>query len=190
MQQRESIVYPLVLAGALAAVSFWLQQFVSVRSEPGDTDFRYSPDIIVEDFQARTLDQHGRLEYVLTAKKMSHFPDDEFTSLVKPSLTRMRDGAPPLQLDSEKGLVTNNGAQVYFIGGVHARADKGADPGFSLRSELLQVTPAQNRITTNRTVELIRDGTTIRAGSMDANTQTRIIKLGSRVVAHYELEKK
>ena len=86
--------------------------------------------------------------------------------------------------------MTGNGEQVYFIGRVHARAEKGADPGFSLRSELLHITPAQNRIRTDRAVELTRDGTTIHAGSMDANTETRIIKLGSRVVAHYELEKK
>jgi lipopolysaccharide export system protein LptC len=187
---REGIIYPLVLAGGLAAVSFWLQQFVSVRGQPGDADFRHAPDIIVDDFQARTLDQNGRLEYVLTARKMTHFADDDFTSLVKPSLTRMRVGDTPLKVDAEKGLVTGNGEQVYFVGRVHARAEKGADPGFSLRSELLHITPAQNRIRTDRAVELTRDGTTIRAGSMDANTETRIIKLGSRVVAHYELEKK
>ena len=186
---RDSLIYPLVLAGGLALVTLLLQQFVSVRGTSNDVAFSHTPDIIVEDFKARTLDQNGQLEYLLTAEKMSYFQNDESTSLIKPSLTRTRPGASPLVVDSDRALVTRNGEQIHFIGHVLARtADDGKD-GFTLRSELLQVIPGLHLIVSDRPVELTRSGTVVRAGSLNANTLTRIIQLGSRVVARYDPSK-
>jgi lipopolysaccharide export system protein LptC len=188
MIHRESIWYPLALAGGLAAVSFWLNQFAQIGNREGEAFWLHEPDFIVEEFQARAINRQGDLEYLLSASKMLHYPDDETTRLERPKLTRYTPGAAPIHVASERGLVTEKGDQVYLIDKVLLRREAWADQKeLTLETELLQATPDQHRLRTDKPVVIREDGLTIHATGMEANTESRIITLKSRIRATYEV---
>jgi lipopolysaccharide export system protein LptC len=132
---------PVLLLGALAALTYWLDAQVQAPSGRRDGSSRHDPDLFLQDFKAITFDDKGRPRETLFAARAEHFPDDDSAELVKPSLALSETGQPTLTITADRGRMDGDRNQGEFIGhvtaervvpeanangGASAKADKGA----------------------------------------------------------------
>ena len=72
---------PVLLLGALAALTYWLNAQVRLGGPSFDGSGRHDPDIFVENFKAVNLDKDGQVRQALVANRARHYPDDDTTAL-------------------------------------------------------------------------------------------------------------
>lgn len=177
---------PLALAGALAFMTFWLGQLGRL-SLPTDTGgFGHDPDYIVENFQATAFDEKGLPRHVLSARKLTHYMDDDTARIESPLYTQYVPNRPEVSVKSRRALVSPGGEHVYFLEDVHmeraATADRAA---MVLKTEYLHVTPDAKRMQTDRGVTVHQAGSNIVAGAMMVEGQENSILFSQRVRSVY-----
>ena len=73
---------PVLLLGALAALTYWLNAQIQVAGPTFDGSGRHDADVFVDNFKALSLDSDGRIRQALVAKRARHFPDEDRKSVV------------------------------------------------------------------------------------------------------------
>jgi len=109
---------PVLLLGALAALTYWLDAQVQAPSARRDGSSRHDPDLCLQDFKAITFDAQGRPRETLLAARAEHFPDDDSAELTKPSLALSETGQPTLTITADRGKMDGDRNQGDFIGNV------------------------------------------------------------------------
>ena len=176
---------PVLLLGSLAALTYWLNAQVHVVSPAFDGSGRHEPDLFVENFKAFNLDQEGRVRQALTAKRADHFPDDDTTEFEDPVITFTDPGKPRLNVTADRGKITGDRENAYFIGHVKAvreaaAGDTGSGP-VTMTSEFLHVIPNEEKIVTDRPVTITDPRGIINATGMELDNKTRTLRFKSRV---------
>ena len=100
MKHWPSHLFPLILLGLLAALSFWLQKTVDRDETPKTKVVRHDADATVENMSARRFDENGQVKYRLVAPFMQHFADDDSSELDLPTLVTYRPDAPPVTMNT------------------------------------------------------------------------------------------
>jgi lipopolysaccharide export system protein LptC len=189
-RDRFAIWFPLGLVLLLALLTFWLNRMVQEPPPKKDGSGRHDPDYWVENFTATRLGADGKPRHVLTARKMTHYPDDDSTHLEQPRFSGFEAGKAPMHIQARRGLVSRDGEHVHFTGDVVAiREPQGNKSQLSLATSYLHIIPDQDRALTDRAVTIRDANITVTAVGMELNNRTRIIKLFSRVKARYEKPK-
>lgn len=115
MKFRSSL-FPLLLVGVLAALTFWLQRI----AEPGNADVsghkRHDPDFIIDNFSVRRFGPEGNLQHTLRSIRMVHYPDDDSTVATLPDVTFHR--VPPSRLSADSAWVSTDAKEVRLDGNV------------------------------------------------------------------------
>ncbi len=178
---------PLVLAGALAAFTYWLDRFAHGPERDVVGPSRHDPDYIVDKLSAVRLGENGSARYSLDAVKMVHYPDDDATLLTSPKFTSYSSPKAPLMVTANEGVVTSQGDHVYFQDNV--RVTRAAYEGSSelvMRTTFLDVIPELHIARTDRAVTVSDDVNTVTAVGLEVNSETRVIKLLSNVRGSYD----
>lgn len=179
-------VFPVVLLGLLAALSFWLARSVEMPEARLSGKQRHDPDAFVDNFQVRRLDAEGALQYRLTAPKMQHFPDDDSSVLSQPKLEYFRDRAPSMTLSGQNGFVASKGETVFFWGDVMAtRAAAGERAEMVARMPDLTVQPDEGIAFTDSPVEINQGRSWLKGVGMHLNNNTSVLSLKSQVTGTY-----
>jgi len=78
---RYTILAILIIAAIFA---LWLQEDVKKKPPPGtQTDLRF-PDYFMENFSISSMNSQGSPEYILSARKMQHYSDEDYSELELP----------------------------------------------------------------------------------------------------------
>ena len=182
MKARTNTLFSLTLAAGLAALTLWLERIVEVPRGAQPNALEHDPDFIVEQFTATSLDQAGRPEYRLAARRMTHYPDDETTELEEPHLVQYREGGPPVRISAERGTVTKDGDEVRLYGNVVVvREGTKGRPPLQVETTFLQVFPKQDVARTPEAVVISEGASRLTGVGMDYNTKTRQLELKARV---------
>lgn len=148
-------VFPLLLVVVLAGLTFWLERATQVegpKNKPGAS--RHAPDVIVENFELKRFDATGRLQHVLTAARMTHFPDDDSAELVEPLLSYIGK-VGPTQVRAKAAHVSKDGKEVLLRDNVLLRREAvPGSPEMSLATSLLWVYPEDELARTDRAVRI------------------------------------
>jgi len=178
---------PLVIAGLLAAVSFWLGRLAQVPVSMDMGGFGHDPDYIVEAFQATAFDIAGKPRYRLSAEKMTHYMDDDTTVLEQPRFLREISGQPTWRAASSRGLVSSNGENVHLLDDVRIeRDDGGQSPPLVLTTDYLWVIPEADILRTDKPVTLRQGASQVVAGGMEVDGKQRTLEFAGRVKGIYE----
>jgi lipopolysaccharide export system protein LptC len=178
---------PLLLAGALAAFTYWLDRFAHGPERDLVGPSRHDPDYIVEKISALRLGETGSPRYALSAAKMVHYPDDDATLLTLPRFVSYSSPKAPLTVTANEGVVTSKGDHVYFQDDV--RVTRAAYEGASellMRTSFLDVIPELHVARTDREVTVSDDAGMLTAVGLEVNSETRVIKLLSKVRGSYD----
>ena len=185
--ERLPAIFPVLLLGALAALTFWLDQVVQPPPRAPDGASRHDPDYIVENLTALSTNEAGKAAYTLSAAKMVHYPDDDTTHLTQPRLISYRSVEAPVTITSKEALVSSNGENVFFKDDVKVtRAAYGDQSEMVMVTTYLHVIPDDNIAKTDRPVTITDAATVVNAVGLELNSETRILKLHSRVRGTYD----
>ena len=181
-RDRASSLFPLLLILTLAAGSLWLEHAVQAPERDRSGKMRHDPDFIAEDFGITKMSASGKPEYILSAARMVHYPDDQTTDIVEPRLVQRHDKAAQIVIRADRGLISRNGDQASFFGNVVVVRE--ASPGRSelrMQTEYLQIDPDRDLAHTDKPV-IITEGNSRLAGvGMQLNNKTRQFTLLSQV---------
>jgi lipopolysaccharide export system protein LptC len=189
-RERASNLFPLLLILALAAASLWLERAVQAPEHDNSGKTRHDPDFIAEDFGITKMDLAGKPEYIVSAERMQHYPDDESTSVVAPHLVRRHDNANPIVISAERGLIVKNGEEARFYGNVVAVREAGRGRSeLRMQTEYLQVVPDLDLARTDKPVIITEGRTSLSGVGMEFNNRTQQFALQSRVRGTFDAGK-
>jgi len=189
-RDRASSLFPLLLMLALAAASLWLERAVQAPERDKSGKFRHDPDFIAEDFSIAKMGITGEPEYILSAERMQHYPDDESTSVVAPRLVQRHDNANPVVIRADRGLIAKNGEEANFYGSVVVVREAGRGQSeLRVQTEYLQVVPDRDIARTDKPVIITEGRSRLSGSGMEFNNKTRQFALQSQVRGTFDARK-
>lgn len=188
MLQRPAIFFPLILAGLLAIITYWVSQSVEQQSPRINGSNRHDPDYTMNNFVTTRTDKTGRLRYVLAATEMVHYPDDDSTVLQRPRFTQFTTNKPYTQIQSLRGYVSSDGEEIELVDDVKVVRQAWGEKGeMQVLTEKLVILPNQEIAKTNSPVVIKQaPKTVIHATGMVYDKKNQTVRLLKRVKVHYE----
>jgi len=184
---RLTTAAPLLLAGMLAALTFWLDRIAQGPARDLIGPSRHDPDFIVEKLTGVHMGESGAARYSLSAVKMVHYSDDDTTLLASPKFVSYGSSKTTVTVTASEGVVSGKGDHVYFQDDVRVtRAALEGERELVMRTTFLHVVPDQHLAMTDRLVTLSDEVNTVTAEGMEMNSETRVIKLLSKVRGMYD----
>lgn len=179
---------PVLLLGALAALTYWLDSQVQPPAPRVDGSNRHDPDLFVERFRAISLDALGRPAQSISGKRAVHFADDQTMQFDEPMLAQTEAGKPAFRITAQQARLTGNREEIFFEGHVRAMreagpATKGEAPSgpILVTTEYLHVIPNKEIARTDRAVIIEEPRGIIRAVGLELDNKAKILKLKSAV---------
>lgn len=188
MKGRSPIIFPLIVLGVLAIITFWIDSTVKLGLSKLDGSNRHDVDYFVENFVTTKTDLNGNLRNMLAATEMRHYPDNDTTELVRPRYTQYGENKPYTQIEAQKGFVSANGEEVEFKGNVIIVRQAFEGRGeMHLKTDYLKVLPKTEYASTESDVVITQDPKTVIHGTgMIYDKNEKDFTLKKRVRVHYE----
>lgn len=170
-------LFPLLLAGTLAALSYWLDLASRAPDLAQSGKLRHDPDTIVENFEVRRYDAQGTLQHTMIAERMIHYPDDDSAEVSAPRLIWHRP--PPTTLTAGKAHITSKGEHVELIDDVRiTRAGPAGGPATTLLTARMDVWPDDEIAKTTTPVTITQGASRIHGeGGLNADQKSLIYVL-------------
>jgi lipopolysaccharide export system protein LptC len=180
---------PVLLLGALAALTYWLDAQVQSSSRRDDGSSRHDPDLYIERLSAVSFDVEGRVRQMLAATRAEHFPDDGSVELTAPILALTDPGKPRISITAETGVVSGDREIVTLRGRVRATRDaapatardKNPAGEATFATDQLRVIPKDARAETDGLVTIQEAHGIIQGVGMVLDNNTRTVRLKSAV---------
>lgn len=188
MLQRPAIFFPLILAGLLAFITYWISQSVERQSPRISGSNRHDPDYTMNHFVTTRTDKTGQLRYVLAATEMVHYPDDDSTVLQRPRFTQFTTNKPYTQIQALRGYVSSDGEEIELVDNVKVVRQAWGEKGeMQVLTEKLVILPNEEIAKTNSPVVIKQaPKTVIHATGMVYDKKSQTVRLLKRVKVHYE----
>jgi lipopolysaccharide export system protein LptC len=175
----------------LLGVTYWLDQQTQPELEKTVSAKRHDPDAIVDNFSATRLNDQGTPRFIMTAKRMQHFPDDDSSTLEMPHLTSLSAEHPAIHATAEHGILSSKGDEVFLRGDVEILREASAQQDkFTLQTEFLHILTDRDFLNTDRAVTAIDTHHIVSAMGLEMDNKARTIKLLSQVRSEYVPNKK
>jgi lipopolysaccharide export system protein LptC len=131
-----------LLLAALAALSWWMPNALVAPAALLDQRTRHDPDYYIENFTATAMDEHGAKKYLLTARRLTHYPDDLTAYLTQPRLVQYKPGTAPIHTAADHGQITHDSKYLLMRGNVRvvqSPGPAGGPAGAELRTQELRI---------------------------------------------------
>lgn len=169
-------LFPLLLAGLLAGMSFWLEMASRAPATTNDGKSRHDPDYIIQNFEVRRFNPEGHLQHTVVAEQMRHYPDDDSTVVTAPHITYHRD--PPTYVSAREAWVSSKGEHVTLIDDVHVRRSGiGNKPDTILTTSRLEAWPDDEVAQTDVPVTITQGKTEVQGSGLRVDNKTSIYTL-------------
>jgi lipopolysaccharide export system protein LptC len=180
---------PVLLLGALAALTYWLDAQVQAPAARRDGSSRHEPDLFLQDFKAVTFDAGGKPREALSAGLAQHFPDDNSAELSNPTLSLTEPGRPTLTIRADRGSITGDREHGEFAGHVHVEREADPQPAqgqgpsgpVTLDTDTLQVLVKEQRVHTDSPVTIEEPRGIIRGRGLDFDNKAKRVRVRSQV---------
>jgi len=140
VKQLETFLYISIL-GLVGLGGIYLQN-VMIEDEPELQTFenRHDPDYYIENFVATGLDKNGQRRFVIKAKRMAHFPDDDTALFDYPHIVQYQEGIAPRHTYADSGWMNSSGDEVLMTGNVKVVVEADSQsPGGTMTSKRMRV---------------------------------------------------
>ncbi|HEY7237721.1 MAG TPA: LPS export ABC transporter periplasmic protein LptC [Burkholderiales bacterium] len=182
-------LFPLALMLSLALLTFYLDRVVR-EDEVTPTQRRHDPDYIVTNFTTTTYDRDGRPLTLLSAARMKHFPDNDFTELQAPHMLQTRPAEPRMSVTADRGAVSPDGEEIFLYDNVVlVREADGERPEARLTTSFLHVLRERSLVRTDREVTIVEDTRSLSGRGMEYDAEARVFTLLADVRGRFEPKK-
>lgn len=173
------VLIPLLL---LLGAIYWLSQQVEPLPVKPDNSMRHDPDFMINQFTATMLNVQGKPQYVMSARKLIHYPDDNSTHVEAPTLSSFEPDKPPLHIYADKGMMSGKGDEVFLHENVKiVRAASTDQSEMTFTTSYLHVIPDLGLAETDQPVMLVDERNIVRAIGMKFDSKAHIVKLLAQV---------
>ena len=187
MNRWGSAIFPLSLMIALASLTFWLRYATEMPSERHDGKNRHDPDFIISDGTLRRLDTTGALQSTLKAPEIRHYPDDDSSDLLKPTLSYFYPTRPTVTIAAEHGHANKGGKQIDLTGDVRVtRAATENAEAMVGTTDRLTILPDDEKAYTKSPVLITQGKSWVKGVGLQADTRAQTYVLESQAVASIE----
>ncbi|MBC9252146.1 LPS export ABC transporter periplasmic protein LptC [Pseudomonas alcaligenes] len=177
----------ILVAALLAAVGYWNIRPESFMDKPSVAETEQSIDFYVVNASTVQFQEDGKLQYSMTADKLDHLKASDVTLVQKPDLLLYRGTELPWHVQSERGEVAPQGAQVELIDKVRiARTDAKNRP-VVITSSRMTVFPDKEYAQTQQAVRIEAANGVTTAQGMKAYMNDGRINLLSNVRGQHEV---
>ena len=175
---------PILPLLGILAVSYWLDQQTQPDEQKTGGRKQHTPDAIVDNLKAVTLDQQGTPHFIMSAKQLVHYADDDSTTLDEPDITALAPMRPDVHMTSRNGALSSKGDVIELTDGV--KIVRAASPNRSelvIQTEYLKVVPDLQTAQTDRAVTMTDADGRLSSVGMDMDNKAQIIKFLAQVKA-------
>lgn len=173
-------VVPLlaVLAGA-----YWLNRPAEII-KPSVLRDAHLADALADDIRAQAYDLQGKPHFLLAAKQLTHYPDDDSSQLTKPDVTMLAPNGADVHLTGERGVLSQRGELVELMGKVQVtRAPVAQQSELLIVSDYLKFLPKLERVSSNSAVTFTDANNTINAHGFELDNRAQTLQFLSQVKA-------
>jgi lipopolysaccharide export system protein LptC len=175
---RPTTWLPLAALALLVGLTLWLNQLVQPAGSRGDASKRHDPDVMVENFKARKLDEQGLVRYTLVARKMVHYPDDDSALLETVRLEAFEPRQPKMTITADHGKLEQGGDRVWIEGNVVIVREADAQSGrATLTTAKMLVLPDEGIARSASDVYMESPDGVSHAAGLELNNKTRTLQL-------------
>ncbi len=179
-----SIYLPVILMGLLALATWWLvRNAPKPLAEPEIVAKGHDVDYYMHDFSIRSFDATGALTSEIQGDKLRHYTDTETVEIDKARMRSMRNDESSTLATADRALSNADGSEVQLFGNARVvrAANKPNAPQMEFRGDFLHAFVNEDRVSSNKPVEIIRGKDRFTADSMTFNNLTQIAELKGRV---------
>lgn len=185
---RLSIYLPVALMGLLALGTYWLVQSTpsAGASVPG-RPVRHEPDYFMKNFSVRTFVETGQLKSEVFGAAARHYPDLDTLEIDSIRIRSFDAEGRLTTATANRALSNGDASEVQLFGNAlivrEAMVDKMGQslPRIEFRGEFLHAYLDDDRVTSNRPVELRRGKDVFFADTMDFDNLKKVMALQGRV---------
>ena len=146
-------------------------------------------DYVLRDFELVMLARDGSESLRLTAPELKRRREDESADIVQPVFV-MPASQGSWRLDADTGWIAADGDLVRLEGNVAADSQGDNPSQASLRTDRLELLPAQDQARTDARVTLTQPGIIQTGVGMDADLKNRTYRIKSQVKVRYDTQKR
>lgn len=182
---------PLLPLLGLLGITYWLNLQVHPDSAKPDGVKHHNPDAIVENFSAVRLNEQGYPGFIMKAKKLLHYPDDDSTSLELPRLTLLADGKSTTHISSQQGTIAGKSDEIFLHGNIEILREAGeTHDEVKIHTEYLHVIPNRAWVDTDHVVTVKSAHNILQSKGLEIDNKAHTMKLLSQVKGKYAANNK
>ena len=177
MRDRGTLILSLGLLTGLAIGSYWLAEQARL-SDPTVRPKGHDIDYTASGITLTRMDEKGRAQYVIDAKQLVHYVDDDSGELTEPRLVGAKSERPEMRVRADRGKTLADGQQVELFGNVvMKRAPWAGSAELVARGPYMLALPEQEILKTDRPVDVVQGGSHVTANGMQYDNGYRRIEL-------------
>lgn len=183
-------IIPLLLIVVLARD--WVEEApTSVVVEDTIDMSQTRSDYYLEDFTTRKFDENGELQYRVSGSSLLHYPEDDRSEIIAPSVILRREGIR-WDITSIEGELLRNPDTLTLQGDVRlertSRVEAAEfDDVVEIRTERLSVRTDTNEVSTDQPIEVIADGWRMQSVGLESRIDEGKLIFLSKVTGHYDV---
>lgn len=182
--ERAALYLPMLLMGLLALGTYWLVRSTPVFAPPPpDRPPRHEPDYFARQFSLKSFDASGRVRSEIVGAEARHYRDNDTLEIDQVRIRSFDEKGHVTVATADRTLTNSDASQVQLIGNalVVREAVGQAQPRMSIRSEVLFADLDNERVRTDKPVELTRGQDRVTADGMDYDNIEQVLQLSGRV---------
>lgn len=183
-----SIYLPLVMMGALALGTYWLQRNTPVFSQVDAVkEVRHATDYFMRNFTVKNFDDAGLLKSQVTGVEARHYPDTETLEIDQGRIRSVNSEGRLTTSTANRVLSNGDGSELQLIGNARVvregvKNTAGQDtPGVQFSGEFLHVFINDERVKSHKPVVLTRGKDQFSGDTLAYDNLTGVADLKGRV---------
>lgn len=178
---RWRLVATIVVGTFLAFGSLWLLQVMQRGDQQSAFDASNEPDYIVDKFSFVRMTPEGTPRYLFYGDKLTHRPVGDVSEVESPIMVSMSPTAPPMTITARQARIRHQQNEVDLLGKVDiVRPPSPTTEGLRLKTEALTVYPDEERMRTDKKVQVDLGDAVVTGTGMQADNAARQIEFEGR----------
>ena len=179
-----SVYLPVLLMGVLALGTWWLvRNAPKPAAAPQEAAKGHDIDYYMRDFSIRSFDDTGRMTSEIRGDKLRHYMDTATLEIDKAHLRSTRDDGAVTVATADNALSNADGSEVQLFGNARVvrQSTKAGAPSLEFKGDFLHAFVNEERVSSNKPVEITRGKDRFTADTMTYNNLTQVAELKGRV---------
>ena len=176
----------LAIVLALVLLSWWFQDFLQdtpIITQKKDEHF---PDYFMQNFTITSMDENGQPAYILQARRMEHFADDDSTDIFEP-LIQFKEANGDWSISAQKAQILKNKNIIHLYQKVKVRRSASNNHGpLSIDTDYLKINTENKIAETDDLAHLKTQDFELDTQGMVFDNKQGILKLKSNIKGTYE----